>query len=113
MSTDPQAITLDVRENVLTIEWTDGHVSTYDGAYLRLMCPCAKCRGHAPGEVVPPAWGDVEAVRVTGAEGVGTYALRLELGDGHDTGIYSYDWLREICPSTRDGLDARGRPSLA
>ncbi len=110
MSTDPTAIRLDVAENLLTIDWSDGHVSTYDGAYLRWVCPCAKCRGHAPGEVEPPAWDDVKEVRARGASGVGTYALGLEFTDGHDSGIYSFDWLREVCPADEDGLDERGRP---
>jgi len=112
MSSDPTAIRLDVGDNLLTIEWLDGHASTYDGAYVRFICPCAKCRGHAPGEVEPPGWGDVEGVRMTGAEGVGTYALRIALSDGHDSGIYSYDWLRQMCPSEKEGLDARGVPVI-
>ena len=87
MRTTPTAIKLNVAENLLTIEWADGHASTYDGGYLRFVCPCANCRGHAPGEVMPPAWGDVEAARVAGATQVGTYAVRFDMSDGHESGI--------------------------
>lgn len=106
----PVAIRLDVRENLLEIEWIDGHVSRYDGGYLRWICPCAACTGHVPGEVPPLPWNSVRSVRVTHLEPVGTYALRLTLSDGHATGIYSYSDLRRRCPSAVPGVDERGRP---
>ena len=106
----PTSLQLDVKENLLRVTWADGHVSLYDGAYLRYVCPCAMCRGHAPGEVDPPRWADVASVRATGAEAVGTYAVRFTFTDGHETGIYTWTWLREVCPSERQGCDERGRP---
>ena len=69
--------------------------------------------GHAPGEREPPSWRQVEGVRVTHVEGVGTYALRLTLSDGHSTGIYTYVFLREACPSERPDVDDMGLPTLA
>ncbi len=110
-ASQPTAIRLDPARSLLEIRWQDGHVSRYDGAYLRLVCPCAGCRGHAPGEVEPPAWSQVEGVQVRGASAVGAYALRFELSDGHATGIYTFEWLRGHCPSTRPGVDATGRPT--
>lgn len=110
MDSTPTRIRLELPANRLSIEWADGHESAYDGAYLRMMCPCAKCRGHSPGEVEPPTWSDCKDVRVQHAAAVGAYALRLDFTDGHDTGIYSFDWLRENCPRGRADVDEIGRP---
>lgn len=109
MTDDPTAINLDMTTDVLQITWADGHVSRYAGAYLRRICPCASCRGHAPGEVEPPTWEQVRGVRVAGLQPVGAYAVQPTFDDGHATGIYSFTWLREHCPSVDDGLDAEGR----
>lgn len=109
-STIPTAVKLDVAANVLQITWSDGHVSRYAGGYLRFICPCAACRGHSPGEVEPPPWTQVKDVRITHVEPVGTYALAFTASDGHSSGIYSYSFLREHCPSTREDLDDLGHP---
>ncbi len=77
------------------ITWADGHESAYEGGLLRFICPCALCRGHAPGEVDPPAWEACKDVRVSHAAPVGQYALRFTMSDGHETGIFMYDLLRE------------------
>lgn len=100
-STTPVAIRLDLKTNRLEVDWDDGVTSRYDGAYLRFVCPCAGCRGHGPGQVPEPRWEDVKDVRMTGAEAVGTYALRLGLSDGHASGIYSFDFLRAHDPAAR------------
>jgi DUF971 family protein len=110
MDSTPTAIRLDVEANRLHVTWGDGHESTYDGGYLRFVCPCAMCRGHGPGQVPPPAWGACRDVKITHAEAVGGYALRFTLSDGHDTGIYTFELLREVCPSGREDLDEAGRP---
>ena len=110
LSNTPAAIKLNVADNVLQITWSDGHLSRYDGGYLRFICPCAACRGHSPGEVEPPSWDSVRGTRVTHVAPVGTYALSFTLSDGHGSGIYSYSILREQCPSTQPALDDRGRP---
>ena len=112
MSNDstPTAIKLDVAGNVARITWADGHESTFAGSYLRHVCPCAACCGHSPGEKEPPPWAQVQDVRVTHVEAVGTYALRFSLSDGHESGIYTYDFLRRSCPSERPGVDEVGRP---
>lgn len=99
----PVAIRLSLPQNLLEVDWEDGATSRYDGAYLRLACPCAGCRGHAPGQVPPPPWDQVKDVRLTGAEAVGAYALRLGLSDGHATGIYSFEFLRAHDPGPDAG----------
>lgn len=94
----PRRLALDLTAQRLTVEWHDGHRSEYDAGYLRFVCPCAGCRGHAPGEVVPPSWAQSKDVRVVGGTGVGGYAIQLSFSDGHATGIYSFDRLRDACP---------------
>lgn len=106
----PKAVKLNVGENLVSITWDDDTTSRYDGAYLRFVCPCAQCRGHAPGEVVEPTWPQCAGVRVSHVQGVGTYALRFTMSDGHGTGIYSYDLLHAKRPTAIDGVDERGRP---
>lgn len=81
----------------LRIEWEDGHVSTYRPRRLRLACPCAGCVDEATGErMLTPAMvaDDVHPLEI---RYVGRYALRFFWSDGHDTGIYPFDYLRRLC----------------
>jgi DUF971 family protein len=109
-ATTPRAIRLDLAQNLLEVDWADGHRSRYDGGYLRFVCPCAGCRGHGPGDVPPPTWEACRDVRIVHAEAVGSYAIRFDFDDRHATGIYSYDLLRAVCPTTLPDADERGRP---
>ncbi|MDJ0974799.1 MAG: DUF971 domain-containing protein [Planctomycetota bacterium] len=94
----PTAIRLDVKTNWLRINWSDGEESAYEGSYLRMICPCAACRGHGPGQVPAPTAEQCAGVRVTNAEGVGSYAIRFDFSDGHTTGIFAFDFLRKNRP---------------
>jgi DUF971 family protein len=86
------------------ITWSDGHTSRYDFAYLRDHCPCALCNderakklefGGAAAAALPMFKPRVKAKSATA---VGHYAVQIEFSDGHSTGIYSFEHLREICP---------------
>lgn len=79
------------------IDWGDGKRVTYPNTVLRGYCPCAHCQGHGGGISYVP--GDSS---LRGLEPVGNYALKLAWGDGHDTGIYSFDYLRKL--TERDGV---------
>jgi DUF971 family protein len=80
----------------IEIEWRDGHRSTYPNQYLRDNCPCAACREGKPRFALPVVSGaPIYPVQI-GV--VGRYALSIQWSDGHDTGIYSYDTLRQLCP---------------
>ena len=93
------------------IVWDDAHESVYPLAYLREKCPCATCRGThgAPTTLVRQSRGGLPIVqsakrREATCESksvvpVGKYAIRFTWGDGHDSGIYSWRYLRSICPS--------------
>ena len=80
----------------LRLTWSDGHAAEIDYSYLRGYCPCAGCQGHGAGPVrfkLPPA--PVEPLDI---RPVGNYAVSIQWSDAHDTGIYRFDFLREICP---------------
>ena len=80
-------------QNQLRITWGDGHTSDYPFAYLRGWCPCAQCQGHGnERRYVHASNTELKNIAV-----VGSYALSITWGDGHDTGIYSYRYLRELC----------------
>ena len=95
----------------LEIDWADGHQCVYTLPYLRSMCPCAQCRtvreGQSPHNLQSPTRKPLltilpgnfsEKLTVLDAQLVGNYALKIEWSDGHDSGIYSFDYLRSICP---------------
>jgi DUF971 family protein len=94
------------RDEKLEILWADGAVSVYPLALLRRMCPCAACRRIRDEQarnktrlrVIQGTPAD-QPLAVRSAEMVGNYALRLTWSDGHDSGIYSFTWLREIAPN--------------
>ncbi len=76
------------------ISWSDGHVGQYDEEYLRGYCHCALCQGHGAGI----KFNSVAGVKLQEIHAVGNYAIEFRWQDGHRTGIYSYDYLRCICP---------------
>jgi DUF971 family protein len=98
----PTSITADRQQRTLTITWAGGHESGYPFAGLRAACPCVECKGgheHMGGppdaRLVRDAEGDVNLERV---ETVGAYALQFFWSDHHNTGIYTWSYLRAACP---------------
>ena len=84
--------------DTLRIVWTDGHESVYPVRLLRLACRCAHCVDEHTGRPLLRAESvplDVRPVRISG---VGRYALAFAWSDGHDSGIYTFENLRELCP---------------
>ncbi len=93
------------KDRGLTITWQDGKTSFYPIAYLRKFSPSAEARAlreemaRNPLAVLPAsAMGTGQPLTATGAELVGNYAIKIIFSDGHDTGIYSWDYLRELDP---------------
>ncbi|MDX2117579.1 MAG: DUF971 domain-containing protein [Planctomycetota bacterium] len=92
------------KDRGLTIEWDDGTTSYYSIAYLRRMSPSADMKqlreemAKNPLTVLPANAGRAGALVATDAEMVGNYAIKISFSDGHDTGIYSWRYLREIDP---------------
>ncbi|MGC8529890.1 MAG: DUF971 domain-containing protein [Leptospirillia bacterium] len=88
-STDPRTI---------RIQWRDGHLSLFSSRSLRLQCPCASCVNEWTGERTVREEMIPADIRPTSWSLVGQYALSIGFSDGHNTGIYSFDLLRELCP---------------
>jgi DUF971 family protein len=88
----------------LDLEWPDGHQTRYDFVTLRWLCPCAYCRGEAG----IPGWLDSNPTltsaqtQLTDLALVGNYALQPTWADGHHTGFYTFQRLREECPCEED-----------
>ena len=102
--TDPEHIAISKSKGI-EIDWKDGHRSSYGVGYLRDWCPCATCtgaHGTEPRKKTTEASGPFQMykpkTKMVNIEPVGNYALRIIWNDGHSTGIYSYDYLRQICP---------------
>jgi len=85
--------------NAVRVTWSDGHVSEYANRYLRDHCPCAVCREQPRRVSLPVVSGQAASeIHPTQIGVVGRYALSIQWSDGHDSGIYSYETLRELCP---------------
>jgi DUF971 family protein len=84
----------------LVVEWRDGHTSRYYWDDLRRSCPCALCAGEmgTPGSMHAGVILTAAQTYLESIELVGSYAVRMHWEDGHNTGIYTFDGLREGCP---------------
>lgn len=99
-ATTATAIHAERAAGTVEIRWADGHVTTYTAEALRWLCPCAYCRG----EGSLPGWLDTaptlteEQTRLVDLTLVGRYAIAPVWGDGHATGFYAFELLRDRCP---------------
>ncbi len=90
----PIEIKLHQKSRVLEISFDDGKSYSLSCEYLRVYSPSAEVRGHGPGqEVLQEGKKDVEIAAI---EPVGNYAVKLVFSDGHDTGLYSWDYLYSL-----------------
>ncbi len=90
----PTEINLHQVSRVLDIAFDDGRSFSLPCEYLRVFSPSAEVRGHGPGQEVLQV-GKRE-VNIAAIEPVGVYAVKLVFSDGHDTGIYSWEYLCEL-----------------
>jgi DUF971 family protein len=86
----------------LRIAWSDGEVREYAVRELRDQCPCASCRERRTAPPAPPtvlpvlSAGETRPLRITAMHPTGRYAYSIHFSDGHDTGIYTLELLREL-----------------
>ncbi len=80
----------------ISIVWSDGQASTYSGRQLRLACRCAACVDEWTHQVMIQPERIPAVVKPEKIDVVGNYALHFTWSDGHNTGIYSYDYLRSL-----------------
>ncbi len=97
----PTEIKLHQKSRVLEIAFADGKRFMLPYEFLRVYSPSAEVRGHGPGqEVLQIGKKDVEIKQI---EPVGTYAVQPVFSDGHDTGIYSWDYFYDL-GMNQDGM---------
>ena len=90
----PSEIKLHQASRVMELSFADGTSFRMPYEYLRVYSPSAEVRGHGPGQETLQT-GKRE-VTITDVEAVGHYAIRPKFSDGHDTGIYSWDYLYDL-----------------
>jgi DUF971 family protein len=93
----PSPKSIKASEGNVQIVWNDGHASSYSGRTLRLACKCAACIDEWTHQVTIQADKIPPVVKPMKIDVVGNYAFHFAWSDGHDTGIYSYDYLRTLC----------------
>lgn len=90
----PTDIRLHQLSRLLEVHFDDGATFRLPCEYLRVYSPSAEVRGHGPGQEVLQT--GKEQVNIVGIAPVGQYAVKLSFSDGHDTGLYSWDYLYEL-----------------
>jgi DUF971 family protein len=90
----PTDIKLHKKTALLELTYSDGGIYSLPAEFLRVYSPSAEVRGHGQGQEVLQV-GKLN-VKIDKIEPVGHYAVRLRFDDGHDTGIYSWEYLREL-----------------
>ena len=91
----PEELKLDTETSTLRIAFDNGEIFLLDAEYLRVYSPSAEVRGHGGSEKPLPPCGK-KYVAVTDMIPIGNYAVRLVFDDGHETGLYSWDYLYEL-----------------
>lgn len=81
----------------LRITWADDRACEYQASTLRRACPCAQCVNEWTGERTLRPEAISEEVEISDLTIVGRYALNFRWSDGHETGIYSFQYLRDLC----------------
>ena len=93
-ATHPTAIKLRTRSRLLDVAFDDGSRFELPFEFLRVHSPSAEVRGHGQGQETLQL--GKHNVRITAVEPVGHYAIKLVFDDGHDTGLYTWGYLREL-----------------
>ena len=87
----PTEVKLRKRSNTLELIYSDGNSLKFSSEFLRVHSPSAEVRGHGKGQEVLQT--GKRNVKLKSVAPVGNYALKLEFDDGHNTGIFSWDYL--------------------
>ena len=108
----PVAIRLHQASRLLELSYADGEHYSLSCEYLRVYSPSAEVRGHGAGQETLQT--GKRLVTIERIETVGNYALQFHFSDGHDSGIYSWEYLHELCrDQQRRWADYLARLSLA
>lgn len=101
----PNAIKVKKNERNVYVLWEDGHESLYPFSLLRAGCPCATCRGghenmgpEPDPKIFRSEYAPSSANELVNLELVGSYAMTISWKDGHNFGIFTWQYLRAMCP---------------
>jgi DUF971 family protein len=92
----PESIDVNERHE-LVIAWPGGQRAVVPAARLRDACPCAGCVEEGTGRKILDPRSIPADIRPLAVEPVGSYAIQIRWSDGHSTGIYTWQTLREVC----------------
>ena len=90
----PTDIKLHQKSRKLELLFGDGRRFSFSYEFLRVHSPSAEVRGHSPAQAVLQL--DKVSVGIVKVDLVGTYALKITFDDGHDTGLYSWEYFKEL-----------------
>jgi len=90
----PTELRVDPAKKTLTVAFDSGERHALSAEYLRVESPSAEVQGHGPGQ--KQIVTGKENVTIQALEPVGNYAVRIRFDDGHDTGLYTWDYLHEL-----------------
>ncbi len=101
-ATTPQAIE-QAGPKALRIRWRDGSACEYDVVMLRRACRCALCVDEWTGQQILAPEDVADDVRPVRVEPTGRYAIQIDWSDGHTSGIYTFEYLRQLSSSNEAG----------
>ncbi|HEY0006100.1 MAG TPA: DUF971 domain-containing protein [Pyrinomonadaceae bacterium] len=88
----------------LRITWADGRSCRYSAPDLRRACPCAQCVNEWTGQRMLKPEAVSDELQIEDLQLVGRYALNFRWTDHHETGIYSFRYLRELCEVQQENV---------
>lgn len=94
MSPELTALHLLQKQHLLRCEYDNGRIVDLSCEYLRVYSPSAEVRGH--GQALPKLLSGKAQVNIVGIEPIGAYGVKLIFDDGHDSGIYTFDYLYDL-----------------
>lgn len=107
---------LKIEKGRLVITWNDDSQDSIGLEYLRNECPCAGCKGETIllRSIRPPKLLSTEKsmFSIAKIEQVGGYAVKISWKDGHDTGIYNWEYLRELARDENDNKEHNYKPLI-
>jgi DUF971 family protein len=96
MTDPPSNIRAMQSDEILEVIWPDGQLDRFPYRFLRSECPCASCRDEWTGERIIREESIQPGLKLAGMEPVGTYAVQLVWNDGHSSGLFTWEALREL-----------------